>query len=509
MKLNEKQLELILQDLYAVNPALRQHEAELENMIREIVELEPEIVFDENFRSQLRSKLMARAGQLTAAEAPSAWWQGFFSGRRSYVFASVLAVVVIIVGAGYFAKQSGIINLPGQSSLSFAFKKIALGENAFGPLGGATQASGKGGSATAPVVGLGGGGGMGSNGSGGSGQADTVIYPSVYLHYVYKGEPLDLKDSQIEVLRRMGFNDDVSSLRGLLKNFGFNLVDMNTFSSLKVQNINLIEDKDFGFAISSNVQDGSIFVSQNWYRWPQPYTACTAQDYVACQERFRMKISDILPDSEALKIAKDFVKARGIDTSSYGEPVITDTWRAEYEKTFDKSQFYFPEFANVIFPLKINGQSVYDESGSMTGLFVTIDNRQKRVSNINGLNSQSYQASNYTAETDSAKIIKLVEQGGYWGSPYAAMAKPSGSTGPIESMQNNEMKLEVGTPTKQYVLFASYPNGPVSYLLVPSLIFPVINAPIGASYYYYQKNIVVPLAKELLDQKLQPSPVAQ
>lgn len=511
MKLNEKQLEVILQDLYAINFELRQHEAELKNIIREIVELEPEIVFDENFRAQLRSKLMARASNLAAAKASGAR-RGFFNGRYSFALAGAFALVVIIIGVGYFANQSGLINLPGQNTLSFTFKKIALGDNAFGPLGTATQTSGKDSSAAVPAIGLGGGaGGAGGVGGGGgtmsapsSSGVGTVIYPSVYLRYVYAGEPLDLKDNQVEVLRRLGFNDDASSLKGLLKNFGFGLVNMGTFSSLKVQNINLIEDKDFGFMISSNVQDGSIFISQNWYKWPQPFTACATQDYMACQERLRLKISDIFSDDEALKIAKDFLKARGIDASSYGEPVMNDTWRAEYEKTAEKSQFYIPEYANIIFPLKINGQSVYDESGNITGLFVTVDYRHKKVSNVNSLTSQNYQASNYTAETDSARILKLVEQGGFWGNPYPVMAKPSGSTGAIEPMENNELKLQVGTPTKQYVLFAYYPKGPVSYLLVPSLIFPVIKAPNGASYYYYQKNIVVPLAKELLDQKLQP-----
>jgi len=39
-------------------------------------------------------------------------------------------------------------------------------------------------------------------------------------------------------------------------------------------------------------------------------------------------------------------------------------------------------------------------------------------------------------------------------------------------------------------------------LFIPALVFPIKNLP--AEGYYYQKNIIVPLAKELLDQNEQP-----
>jgi len=48
MILNKEQLNSVLNDLFAIDPGLRQYEKELEKIIREIVEFRPEINFDEN-----------------------------------------------------------------------------------------------------------------------------------------------------------------------------------------------------------------------------------------------------------------------------------------------------------------------------------------------------------------------------------------------------------------------------------------------------------------------------
>lgn len=525
MKLNKDQLKIILDDLYAIDPKLHDFETELEKIIREIVELEPEIKFDENFRKVLKARLIKRAEELqeTSFERKPAY--NFFAGRFSYGLAGALVLAIIVIGAGFYAQKQGIITFPNRqiSNLEigeqpFSFKKIALNsKSAFGPLAGTTQPA-PGTSAAAPS-GVGGGAGARSE-SGGGGSATSsvapsfglgggggIAFPNIYYKYVYKGEPLELKDSQIEVLRRAGFDQDASSFGSLLKNFGLGMVNLGSFTSLKVQNVNLAEEKDFGYTISANVQEGTIYISQNWIKWPQPYKLCLGD--TACVDQNRIQISQVLSDSEVIKIAQDFIKAHGINLSSFGEPTVTDTWRIEYQKAEDKSQFYIPESANVLFPLKVNDNFVYDESGSKTGMNVSVDYRQKKVSGVGNLASQTYQASNYDAETDAGKIIKIVEQGGYWGYPYPVpMAK---STTP-ESMPQTEImpqpatkeiEIQVDTPKKEYVVFSNYSNNQTNYLLVPSLIFPVINNAPDANY-YYPRYIVVPLAKELLDQRQMP-----
>jgi len=318
----------------------------------------------------------------------------------------------------------------------------------------------------------------------------------------------------VEVLRRAGFDQNIASFGSLLESLGFGMLDMNSFDSLKMQNVNLYEDKDQGYAVSINIQEGSFFISQNWLKWPQPLVACAGDDN-ACIAQNRFKISDVLPDSEILKIADEFIKAHNIDLGSYGNAEIMDTWRAEYDNTADKSQFYIPESGIVLYPLIVNGQSVYDQGGSKTGITVSVDYRQRKVVSVANITSQIYQASNYPAETDAAKILKIVEQGGsYWGYPVPMShtgQSGSGSAEPgiVQPMppiwRGEEKTIEVGTPTKEYVFFTNYLKGEANDLLVPSLVFPITKTPVGVGY-FYQKYIVVPLAKELIDQQTGPTP---
>jgi len=42
-------------------------------------------------------------------------------------------------------------------------------------------------------------------------------------------------------------------------------------------------------------------------------------------------------------------------------------------------------------------------------------------------------------------------------------------------------------------------------LIIPALIFPITKTPVEG--YYYQKNIIVPLAKELLEENENPVPL--
>ena len=166
MKLNQEQLKKILEDLYAVDENLRHYEKELVQIICDIVELKPEVKFDENFRLQLRAQLMERAVQL--AQEKSVQPAGsLLSWKFSYVLAGALALAVLVFGGGYLAQKQGIIEFPKTSLLEqseepFAFKKLSVSDNAFGSLKG-DQA------VTQAASGVGGGGGARTESGGGDG----------------------------------------------------------------------------------------------------------------------------------------------------------------------------------------------------------------------------------------------------------------------------------------------------------------------------------------------------
>jgi hypothetical protein len=511
MKLNQEQLQAVLADIYVIDASLRQYEAELEKIIQQIVEFKPEANFDENFRQQLKNALLEKAGKLQAVPK-RVFGSLIFGGKFSYAMAGVLALAIIVVGAGYFAQKQGVFSFQFKKLINFQpsqqsslFKRIALKDGAFGNLiSTSSSMSAPTGEKAFDSSGIGGGVAMGSAPKVGSAVSepavigrggDGMVMPMFYYRYAYKGEPLNLAENTIEVLRRVGFNQDASGFGSLLGGLG--AIDIGSFSNLKVQNINLAEDRDRGYILSCNIEEGRIDIWQNWFKWPQAYAVC--QGETVCLDQKRLEVSDVPSDEQIINIAKDFVQTHGINLSVYGDPFVVDNWRAAYAAAEDKSQFYIFEETTVTFPLKVNGQDVYDESGNKTGINVSINLRERNVSGASSITSQAYEASNYAAEIDASKILQVVEQGGVWGYGYY----PSDYQLP-EGMR--QLTVEVGTPERGYLLTLNYNNNQTNYLLVPALIFPIIKTPDGQNY-YYQKNIIVPLAKDLLANRLVPMPM--
>jgi hypothetical protein len=208
----------------------------------------------------------------------------------------------------------------------------------------------------------------------------------------------------------------------------------------------------------------------------------------------RLKIGDIPADDVILGIAADFVRAHGIDLSKYGTPEVDNLWRQQYEQTPDKNQYYIPDQIRVIYPLLVEGQPVYDESGGKSGLSIGVNIREKKVADIWGIQDQKYLKSSYPAVTDPAKITAYLENQGRMYTDWL----PEGST--VKTVD-----ITLGTPEMGYVKMYNYENNMSEELIVPALIFPVTNVPAGEVY--YRNSVTVPLASDILEKALnQPNP---
>ena len=182
-------------------------------------------------------------------------------------------------------------------------------------------------------------------------------------------------------------------------------------------------------------------------------------------------------------------------------------WKIYYELSKKQGYDYLPEMINVIYPLKINDEVVLDESGNKTGLTAGVDIRNKRVSGVWELSAQNYQASMYDAVTDSQKIMEIAERGGIYGYYGPECATPPSAPDGREVPQNSTCKIveiELGTPDIQLVKMWSYKNNESQELLIPSLVFPVLNAPQEMAY---KKAVIVSLIKEILDNQAYPVPL--
>ena len=419
---------------------------------------------DESFQRELYQKL-----ELEMKPKTSIINFGFMNKFKiAFVSTAVVAAAVLVY-----------VNIRQNQNLIFSSKQqiTKLDERAFGSLTNLTGPRGMGGGggpeadkmAANPVSGMGGG------------SSDTMppYYPM--YKYVYKGAAFSIDADKMEVFERQkGFGS--SDLSSFLGRFDLGVVNMNKFGQAQVSYLNAMENRDLGYGLSIDFREGVISIDPNWEKWPNPDLGCTEQ---SCYENNRVKIEQIPSDETVIAAADKFLDEYGIDRGSLGQPYVQNFWRADYERATDKSQVYVPDSVNIVYPIRVSGNELYDESGNKTGLNVTYNIRAGKISSVNQITSQRYQSSQYQTEQDVTRLLKVAEIGGYYSYlPFAADAAGNAQI----------TELELGKPTTGYVRLWQYTNNQNKELFVPSLIFPIINPPSG-----YAQNITVPLIKEILD----------
>jgi hypothetical protein len=485
---NEK-IKDILDDLYEIDPVLEHYEEEIKKTIKELLKSKPDIRVDQKFVSELREKIMKRVEELQyqPQKKSFSFWQMFSGPKFSYVISGMLALILffgIFFNLADFGKVSG----PNHEIIPGAMETIGLNDNAFGSLKSESQ------NAAVPQ-GRGGGGYGGGGGTQASPVAESdsakmvcqgegcIIPPYYPPKYVYNGEAVELKDEKIEVLRRKTKIEYTRSFSGLLESFGFGLADLSGFDNTRIQTINLVQEKEFGYSIFISSDEGIISIDAYWPKWPQTQNRCSDE---RCVMENTLKVSDVPGDGELIKIADNFISEHRINLSNYGEPEVDKTWnQIYYAQPVETSQIYVPDIISVKYPLLINGKFVYEQGGNKMGVSIGINIRYNKVSAVYGLSIQEYESSMYEAETDFAKILKAAEKGGLYN--YIVPAEQSREIG-------------FGIPEFAYsVIWKFYENEPTTkILLVPALVFPIDK--ISGDITYYGDKIVIPLAKELLEE---------
>ncbi len=512
----------ILQDLYRLDPELKKSETQLVPIIEKLLAARPDTGFDDKFRTELRAKVLAELGERAAA-GPPAWKAAFNAlfGAPRAVFAVGGAALGVLLMIALFSPSRPI--LPGAPTdggdlglgsgsaviqLGLGPKITAAGRHAFGSLAAGVSgesAAGRDGSdaakmaapgaaprpvsdtavaAAAPPLGLGGGGGMA-----GLPAPDTMpsrYQPPVGYDFKYPGQ-LDLSASEVEVLMREK-SFDSKLLAAMVGRVDLGLMDLSRLNDLNVQNITLVEDKEFGYWVNVNFDDGSVNISQNWQRWPQPYAACAPG--AECLPP-RLQLADIPADEELIRIAADFVSEMGISTESYGQPRVDNSWRYYYETAENKADYWFPDQLTVEYPLLINGMKVYNGDGRTVGMMVGVDVRNRRAANISPIYVQKYVSSAYDAVTDAALVSELIAKGG------------------VQQMYSEGadkmVTLELAEPERAFYSHWIYANGRSENVLVPALVFPIKDKPQDGSVWL--EKVVVPLARDVLVQNVGVYPV--
>ncbi len=490
----------ILTELYQLDPGLKKYEKQLITIMEELIKSKPDVSLDESFRQELKTQLLSKAADMKTNKKINYKYMfnfSFLKFARSFSYVAVgVAVMALAISSSFYLTSPKYRVAGTKLALDSQFNLVEVSDGAFGFL----QSQNTGQSAGAQGLGA---GGMGEGtvavrsevapetvtsegdtavkiepGYGGGG----MIMPApTYFSYVYKGEPLELTQAKVGVLKRIKNSASAGQLGSLLTSVDFGLMNLSRFSNVQMQNLSFVEDREFGYSIYANLYDSSISISENYLKWPNPMSQC--QDD-ACYRSFQLNINDMPADEEIIRLANEFISNYGIDLSSYGEPIVNNDWRVWYERADNKQDVYIPDVVSVVYPLILQGDEVYDESGNKTGLYVNISIRHKRATGIWNLFAQNYQKSMYDAETNVDTVLQYAERGGLYSWQWEDAP--------------NRVEVELGTPTISYIRMWNFkPGAPEGdELYIPALIFPILNSPDNVDI--YKKAVVVPLAKDLL-----------
>ncbi|MDD5072057.1 MAG: hypothetical protein PHQ42_04990, partial [Patescibacteria group bacterium] len=293
---------------------------------------------------------------------------------------------------------------------------------------------------------------------------------------------LGLASGQGNVYRRT-----VGSVGGQLADvigrMDLNMVDLNKFQNMKVNTMEIAEDKEYGYALYVDFRQNTLSINMNWEKWP-------ARDSVGQSAQ--------MSDQEIVAIADKFLADYGINIGNYGPGEVQENqgyaiMKAESSPVSDVS--YIRDYANVVYPMVINGEQVYDQSGQKYGIGIGIDLAYRRVTSAYNINTSTFESSAYNLETDAEKIIKFVENGGMYGNYLSPEATKT-------------VTVEVGQPVRGLLMTWQWDSARPysSELFVPALIFPII--PQDGQTDFYRTYITVPLTGELFNQPdIRPMPL--
>jgi hypothetical protein len=345
MGMKKSQIESLVSKLVAEDADLSGKEKELIRVIQKMYKLDETVKIDANFKDSLKKNLLREFSNVGERKGKGIF--NFMSMQKfQLAFVMVVLVVVSVFGSGvYFnSKNQELLSLEAFSS-NVDFKP--RGSNAFGNLvsnnmGGKAELQ----SVAAPALGSSDMTMSARPQSGGGGSAaSSKIAIAPYRPYVfkYKGETLSLTESSGDVFRRVKNVGD-GGIASVLKRVSFGLIDLGKFSDLRVSAFTLIQDKENGYVINVNTDEGTIFINENWQKWYRPMNDCTNQE---CFDRYKLKPSDVPVDSELISLSDKFLNDYGVDKSVYGEPKVLKYWDNPVSISA-RADVYIPEVVSVV-----------------------------------------------------------------------------------------------------------------------------------------------------------------
>lgn len=475
----ENNIKQILNDIYLIDPSLKSREDDLIAIVQDLLMAKPDEKINEDFVNNLRSKLMIERSKLMELNPINKNMFNALIKRLVFAGTAALGIVVLVV---FLTLQDRGGKLAIKDAGREAFGELILNSSQFRTTGDPSESSfqapsspTKSDSSISAPLGLG----------GGSTAPSSLIAPYPYeitnYKYTYNGGDFELA-GQGNVYRRTTDSSLGSQLATVIGKMNLNMVDLSRFRNMKVNTMEVSEDREYGYTLYIDFRQNTLSINMNWEKWPQ-----------------RGQSSEVV-DQELIAVADKFLADYGINMGNYGKGEVQETqgyatMKRESVSAPDRPQMYARDYANVIYPIFINGEQVYDQSGQKYGIGVGIDLAYGRVTNAYNINTGTFESSTYDLETDVNKIIKFVEAGGIYGNY-------------IYPEATKTVNIEIGKPERGLIMTWQWEQAKFSSkeLFVPALIFPIISQDGQADF--YRTNITVPLTGEMSNQDdIRPMPL--
>lgn len=469
----------IVEELFAMDKSLIEHKKDVEKVVELMVSQKPQWTPDTKFVQELSERLNLVSSSTSDISFLHKLKQSLNMNKKPvYAGASVLAIASIAL---VLVSNTGQQSLPGYTR--FEMLDVA----AFGSLGqiaennSTAQPNISSLSATAET-GFGGGGALTSS------QIEPRIgilpYPSTRIEYTYVGEDFELPTSADYPVYRYESNtthakDIASAISGLKLS-----LPLKSLSNLHVNTIELSEEKERGYTIYMNFYSGQHHMNLYYPSWPE------LQCENGCE--YKQFTEDTIPsDDRLISLANNFLSEKKIDTSIYGDPVLTKEWRL-YQIPESK---LVPTVVRVVYPLELPSGQTYEQNGVPHGMSVNINLQHNIVDSVNSVFTGKFSGSRYDLTTSVEDVLKVASNGAQRG----GMWFPPGT-----DVKNITLKLD--TPEIRYVQYhapelreaesSTFMNRG-SNMYIPALMFPVIND--NSDLRGVPEYISVPLVREIIN----------
>jgi len=482
--MDKQTIDRILNDVYMADESLRKHDKELRQMVEKILESRPKSELNESFARELRQEILARADELKS-ETRAGREFVFRLPKFAYALGG-LALLLLVVLPFLTGQEAG----RQDKKVVFNAGIQDIGSRAFGGLGQGAEGLYEPQADKPEGLGAGGGGQMTQEAyeqEKQSSEPDTrrIMPRRVNYEFVYKGKDFDLPAGELPVYKRIKKSGSARDLAQELMDIQTDLMDLSRLRDARIRNLDLVENRQFGLSLNFNLQENMISLNKHYDKWPNPFADC--QGDRECYENKRLSPGDVPSNKRIIGLADEFVSSYGIDMGHYGPGKVQDHWRKTYARAPDKDNVHIPDEMSVVYPLVLNGQTVYAQSGEPTGLVVNVDIRHGKVAGAHPVMAYNFQSSAYPAVDDQESVLKLAKNGGL--QPYYKHKDPT-----------ETVTVELGTP--QSALFKYFRHNQedrtTQELYVPAFIFPVKSVS-DDSAYFYREAVVVPAVKDLVD----------